>query len=382
MKIVFVQPAQFFRTERKTNPFFDPIIAVCEKDGIDWELWLQDGAERHGYAARRVRNCRWIRLATLWMYRFFHYVFFLPTWLSYECAGYILGVVTCRRGRADVYVTVAGAFADVIPGMYPGARVVDVQHGVVYSRHSGYFDGSQRLLPYYQFMTHREFWVYGKGYADCFFKNPENAKDLEGRVKIIGDVVRAEKWRSGGVEECGSGGVMSGGGVRNLVVFSLQLTHDTDFEELDASVKRMEKFFDEFFKKFGDRYVCLVKHHPRYDNVYDMSGFFARFPQVKETKEQWAELYPRMALHVTYCSTVTFDCASAGVPTYLLDFPDAKILKRDLFRDDYEYPYFDKSVEELLAMPFAEARKAMVEWYRKFYAPFSAENCLRLLKGE
>ena len=100
---------------------------------------------------------------------------------------------------------------------------------------------------------------------------------------------------------------------------------------------------------------------------------------MKETKKQWAELYPRMALHVTFMSTVTFDCASAGVPTYLLDFPAAKILNRDLFRDDYAYPYFDKTAEEILAISVDESRNTMLQWYKKFYTPFSEEGCLRLL---
>ena len=73
--------------------------------------------------------------------------------------------------------------------------------------------------------------------------------------------------------------------------------------------------------------------------------------------------------------------AANARPTYLLDFPGAKILKRDLFRDDYEYLYFGKTVEDILTIPAEEARKTMVEWYSKFYAPFEETNCLRLLQG-
>ena len=50
MKVVFIQPGQFLRTSRKTNPFFDPIIEVCQKNGIDWELYLPSVQVENGVA--------------------------------------------------------------------------------------------------------------------------------------------------------------------------------------------------------------------------------------------------------------------------------------------------------------------------------------------
>ena len=41
MRIDFYMGPEFLRTERKTNPFFDPIIKVCEESGIVWQVLVQ-----------------------------------------------------------------------------------------------------------------------------------------------------------------------------------------------------------------------------------------------------------------------------------------------------------------------------------------------------
>ena len=378
MTVHFYQPDSFLRTWQKTNPFLDPIIKVCEKNNIGYKIFLPHCPSDIGYRKSVVFSTSWISVIGNVIWKMAKIFGFRNAPAVYFAYARVLRMVTKKRHTADIVISCGAALGYVLSRLYPDSRVVDLQHGVIYSRHSGYFDSTCRLTNLLQHMPNREFWVYGRGYAECFFKHPDNIKDLQRRVKIIGDVVRA--WE--GENKEGRMKKEDGSGARNLVVFSAQLTADLAREEMVASVNRMEEFFDEFFKKFGDRYECLVKHHPRFANVYDMTGFFAKFPQLKETKERWAELYPRMVLHVTFMSTVTFDCASAGVPTYLLDFPAAKILKRDLFRDDYEYPYFGKTVEEILAIPVEEARKAMLRWYRRFYTPFREENCLQLLTGK
>ena len=377
MLVDFYTGAEFLRTKQKTNPFFDPIIDVCNKNGIEWRILVPDNRIKCGYESGHIKSCKVIVLVQTWIWRISRLLWFGADWRVRRFAGKLIKLFWGDSFCADVAIVIAGGAECPLYWAVNAKRIVDLQHGVIYARHSGYFNSDGRFLGCANGsdIPNREFWVYGQGYADCFFKHPDNAKDLRDRVKIIGDVIRAGEYKSDGAMECGNEGV------RNTVVFSAQLTADLARGEMKASVERMEEFFDEFFKKFGDRYECLIKQHPRFGNVYDMSGFFSRFPQVKETKEQWAELYPRMALHVTFMSTVTFDCASAGVPTYLLDFPAAKILNRDLFRDDYAYPYFDNTFEEILAIPVDETRNTMLQWYRKFYMPFSDENCLQLLNG-
>ena len=364
MRVDFYTGPEFLRSKQRTNPFIDPIIAVCKANRIEYRVFVPSIKIKCGYDEAHVKSYRFIVFVHTWAWRISRLLCRVSGLCVRRFAGSLVKFLWKDSFSSDVAVIMAGGAECFLYWSLNVKRIVDLQHGVIYSRHRGYFDPNGRFLGAVNKseVSNLEFWLFGQGYADCFFKHPDNIKDLQGRVKIIGDVVRAGE----GENKEGRMKKEDGSGARNLVVFSAQLTADLAREEMVASVNRMEEFFDEFFKKFGDRYECFVKHHPRFANVYDMTGFFAKFPQVEVTKAQWAELYPRMALHVTFTSTVTFDCASVGVPTYLLEFPVAKILHREFWCDDYNYPYFDKTVGEILAIPAEETRRTMVEWYRKF----------------
>lgn len=375
MKINFIVTDSFLRTAAKTDPFYNPIIKAIEAEpGLGWKIFVSHKGIACGYPAEKVDDFRSLEVCSVWFYRLCRLIAWrVPSWKIYQLFGRLARPFFAMKFNADTVVTQAGQFADIFATLLPNARVVDVQHGVIHSRHRGYFDSTGRLLPIYRDMKMREFWLFGQGYADCFFKHPDNAKDLQGRVKVIGDVIRAGETVGG---DCCS----ESGATRDVVVFSLQLTADLSQEEMAGSVARIESFFADFLAKYGDKYKCFVKHHPRFNNVYDLSALYAKFPQITETKAPWTELYPKMALHVTFTSTVTFDCASQGIPSFLLDLTKADILNKSYYRDDYSYPYYDKTVEEILKIPFEVTKTTMLEWYHRFYAPFSENKCLELLK--
>lgn len=374
MKIYFIQDNSFLRTADKTNPFFDPIIKVCEKNGIEWKLWTSAPCKKCGYDKNRVEYLRTFDWLWTWFWRAVHLIWWGDSDPVQRLFGRLMRPFWGKKFEADLFITIAGNQGAQLAGMFPNARVIDVQHGVIYSGHHGYFDNDKRLIEQYRLPSKREFWVYGKGYADCFFKHPDNAKDLEGRVKIIGDVMRA----GAQVEGCR---LKVEGSERNLVVMSLQLTDDLDKEEKAGSVKVMEEFFSEFFKKYGDKYIVLFKHHPRFNNCYDLSDFYKKFPQIKESKAPWNELYPKMAMHITFASTSTFDCAANGIPTLLLNYPHKRAINRAYWEYDFKYPVFNYSMDEILN-DFNKCSKIVQMWYSECYAPFDEENCLKLIKGE
>ena len=377
MKVNFIVTQSFLRTKDKTDPFYDPIIrAIDGQRDIEWKVFVWQRGVECGYSADRVSDYWLFEKLGIWFYRVCHLLFWsVPVWKIYCWYGMLSRILFSKKFDADIVITQSGQFGESLSSLLPHTRIVDIQHGVIYSRHSGYFGRDGRINEAWRRASNREFWLYGQGYADCFFKHPDNGKDLKGRVKVIGDVIRAGE--KVGVDSCSGRD-----GERDVVVFSLQLTADLSREEMSASVAKMEEFFADFFKRFGDKYVCYVKHHPRFNNVYDLSSFYAKFPQVKETKKLWTELYDRMALHLTFNSTVTFDCASHGVPTFLVDLPSAKIIMRNFYKDDYDYPYYDKSVSEILELPVEESRLIILAWYHHFYTQFSVANCIQLLRGE
>lgn len=362
MKVIFIQPAQFLRSKDKTNPYFDPIIKCA---GEDWTVWLPRG-EECGYPADHVRRYGRIIFWSTWFWRAVHIV---CPWLSVSRVYWLFGKLARPFlrdwAKADIIITITGIFADELAGAFPDKRIVDVQHGVIYSRHNGYFCSNGEVLQQYRDAENRFFWVYGKGYADCFFKNPENAKSLEGRVKIIGDVVRANCMNNVEVrmknEECGDEG-------KNIIAFSSQLTRDLDDATLKLMVERMVKFFEKKHAQYGDKCRYVIKQHPRFNNVCDISALKA-LSYLEHSAEPWSELFPKMKLHATFSSTVCFDAASAGVPTEFVPFEECLILDGRYYTVDYGYPGTNSSREQIFA------------WYQSCYSPFSKENCLKMLKG-
>lgn len=358
MKVYFFQDNSFFRTKEGTNPFFDPIIHVCEENGIEWKVWTNEPSEKCGYSVEKMRYfSRFNKISV-----FFCRIARLILRMDARCCEYLFGRFMRpfygRELTADLYITIAGNQCVALSGMFPNARNVDIQHGVIHSRHKGYFSEDCRLRSLYQELKNREFWLYGKGYADCFFKHPDNAKDLEGRVKVIGDVVRADKANK---LELGVGV-----GERNVIAFSSQLTADLPPDVLKVMVERTVKFFEEKHAQYGDKYRYVIKQHPRFNDVCDISALEA-LPYLEHSSVPWSELFPKMKLHATFSSTVCFDAASAGVPTEFVPYPENRILDGRFYIDDFSYPETDQSPVAIRA------------WYESCYTPFSKENCKKLL---
>lgn len=369
MKVHFFQDNTFFRTAKGTNPFFDPIIQVCEENGIEWKVWTTSPTPKCGYPPEKVGYFGRFAMGSVWLWRVAHLVWPMETWRYSWLYGRLMRPFVRKRFGADLFITVAGNLCEQLVGIAPEVRNIDVQHGVIYSKHRGYFDDTGRLCEVYQTLRQREFWLYGQGYADCFFKHPENRADLSGRVKILGDVVGHQPLPL--LAE------------RNVLAFSAQLTGDFTAEVSAEMVRRMRRFFEEAYAKYGSRLRYLLKQHPRFNHC-DIEPLKA-LPYLEFTGAPWPELYPQMLVHVTFSSTVCFDCASCGIPTRFEPYPENNILDSRYYQDDYSYPYLDWSLEQILEEQTRDPdtlHRTIRAWYETCYTPFSKENCLKLLKGE
>lgn len=376
MKVVFVQPGQFLRTSRKTNPFFDPIIDVCQENGIDWKLYLPSVRVETGYPKDHIRDYHRFSFLSKWFWRMAHVL--LP-WLSVARVHWLHGFFArpfCREWRdADLVITIAQTYSNELVAMRPERRVVDVQHGVIYSSHCGYFGEDASLRLALQRYLNFEFWLYGPGYANCFFKNPENNRWLDGRVKVVGDVLGVARHHE-----------KNEGAIRDAIVVSLQYTKDFGMDVYQSWTNDLTAVFAQM-EAVGlqKRYQVLLKHHPRYANSFDISPMMKRFPWLQLTDRSTNDLISHVVYHVTYTSTTAFEYAAEGVPTLFTGSAENR-LSKEMMYDEYAYP---------LPMGFETMKKALDDhvewvrqgemvrgWYRKFYAPFDPSKSLALLRGE
>lgn len=370
MRIDFYMGPEFLRTERKTNPFFDPIIKVCEENGIEWRVLFPGKPKVCGYPADKIASFGFWQSGSVWFWRIVHLFWHAPTWRINHFYGRILGWFGVLK--SEFAITIGGWAATELAGANPTARIVDVQHGVIFSRHGGYFDEHRRLVRQYQLFRNREFWLYGKGYADCFFKHPNNAKDLDGRVKVIGDVVRANsriqgKWGSG--KECRKG---------TLIIIASQMTPDFGRDIL----KTLKLMYEEVFTEAnGCGNVVVFRHHPRFGDCIDLSDWNKRFPYViMNDNRPWAEIFAESKCLVTVHSTTAFDAAVYGVPIVFLD--EKRLNWPNVMKGDFGYPYPTLTISDICGMPEGEIVKVMEnvkKWYAKYYEPFNSDRCLNML---
>lgn len=374
MNVVFIQPSQFLRSSKKTNQFFDPIIKCIENEkeksgGIEWSIYLPKN-EKSGYASEHVHHYGAIEFFSIWFWRIVHVMMpWMPIWKVYYVFGKLSRIFLTDWAKADIIITIAGIFADIFAGAFPNKRIVDLQHGVIYSKHTGYFDEKGRILEQYRKYAKREFWVYGQGYADCFFNHPDNIKYLQGRVKIIGDVQKHQIVQR---HPC------------DVLVISGQFKPECSRQCMLEQVSALRKFLLEVKKLGTNRFQVLMKHHPRFKGISELNDLYREFPFFSETNEGWNELYKMMKVHVTFSSTVVLDAASNGILSYLIEPPnDDVVLENRFWRDDYQYPYYGKSLQDIIALSDEpQSEETIKSWYNQYYEPFSFENCQKLLSNK
>lgn len=369
MVIHFFQPDQFNRTERKTNPFFDPIIAVCERERIPYRVFC---AEWHrsesGYGAKWGNS--WILfLAEVLALRCVKWFKVSPQ-RSYRVWGWMANLLTFGHYRADICITVAGMHLEILQGVAPKARLVDLQHGIIYSTHSGYFDSDGVLLPQLAENLQREYWLYGDGYREVFLRNSKNHALLGGKLHVVGDILRAR-----GTE------VQSLDVRRTRVILAFQFTPDFDSETLRLMKGIWERFLDSVRDLVASHGLeVLIRHHPRFAGVVDFSDWEARYPWLKTDTRSLQDSLSGALCCVTINSTVVFDAAAWGVPTVLLD--GVPLGGGDIFVTEYGYPYATCSMDELLrelSKSSSDVSEMLSVWYNGFYAKFDGEKVLRLL---
>lgn len=374
VKICFVVTSEFLRSRLKTNPFIDLIIGVCDENHIPYRFLMPKGVQS-GYDPCLIDTTPILFPIAVWFWRGLCLFWRVEPYRIYALFARLVRPFLPLALKADVFIGSGSPYAEILTPMAHRSRVIDVQHGVIYSKHGGYFNVDRTVTNFLVAFPNREIWVFGKGYADCFFKNPVNGRWLgkQGtpncRVKVIGDVVghSALPLQEG----------------RKILAFSAQLTGDFTAEVSAEMVRRMRRFFEETYAKYGSRLRYLLKQHPRFNHC-DIEPLKA-LPYLEFTDAPWSELYPQMLVHVTFSSTVCFDCASCGIPTRFEPYPENNILDSRYYQDDYSYPYLDWSLEQILEEQTRDPdtlHRTIRAWYETCYTPFSKENCLKLLKGE
>ena len=362
--VVFYYPQHFNRGKNNTNPFFDPLIEACEKNGLRYKV-LEEPDSNTSYK----RNSKASRF-DFWMYmvillRKLGSRFIQDEARRDQTIGKIISFLSFNQFKANSYITISNSMINVLLGLNTKADVYDLQHGIIYSWHWGYFE-KNGILNKNLNDERIHFLVNGNGYKNIFYKHNSNLKNS--KVYVLG-----------GVDN-----IISKSDVRRKdVLYTLQITPDLSKDELIAEKDKLEKFLSSVENDFiANNITLLLKHHPRFNNVIDLDEMLTRFSFVKITNLSLDDLFSKVFLHITLSSTSVFEFALAGIPSYIIP----NLHGEKIFFNEYEFPKSTMNLENLITSyksndtNFKNYSAEVKKWAESYYEKFDEKLLIKLLK--
>lgn len=371
--VLFYYPQHFNRSKNGCNPFFERLLEVCSENNISY-LLLEEPAYTDKPRNQNAMFSDVLLYLILFLRKIFHIFSSHKSFEEMEksVARYV-NIFTLGKFNYSRYITISNSLICFFSFMNKNGKVYDVQHGIIYSTHWGYFDNEGSLNKNLR-SSNIYFFLYGDGYKDIFYKTSQNTVFLNGRAKVLGYPVENSKIeRNKNISEC------------NVILFSLQFTDDGDIYIL----KEMKRLLLDCLRKINcsrPQWRVLLKHHPRFNNIVDLSDIYASFPFVSETDKPLSVLVPEIRIHVTYYSTTAFDYAAYGIPSYFLRsylVPEGE----SVFYDEYQYPlYRCADIKDVLDCLmdlniYMDNSVKVKDWYKHFYSDFQKSIFLQAMKS-
>lgn len=366
--VVFYYPRHFNRAADGTNPYFRPLIELCKDNGIKY-IALEEPAAGYPSDKASIKADFFVYFAVV-MHRIMINGFKLTQHEADKRIGKLIDALTFHRLRAKTYITISNSMIDVLGEMNPRGNVYDLQHGIIYYGHPGYFLSEKELRPEFQ-TANRHALLWGSLYKNNLRELPGGI-DSDSKFIVVGyplyKKIDANMTQKG-----------------KVIMVSLQFTSDIS-PTLTAHLLEMFEKFAETVMHQG--YNLILKHHPRFAGEVDLNPIMQKYPgRISLSTAPLDELAQKSMLHVTWGSTTTFEYAAYGVPTLLL-YDDQFDWATNNFYGQYCYPlYQGMNAEQLLsrisdATTYAQDCKIVKEWYESAYSPLNKDLLLKILNGE
>lgn len=366
--VVFVAPQHFNRDTNGQNPYFEKLIKCCEEENLSYIK-----LESPEYGAPQPHDPSAIRIDFLfWLMMLLRKVFIRLQGHDDRRidrkVGTVINAITFGRLKSRCYITMAGLFIEIFQEIYPNATVYDLQHGIIYAGHPGYFDPEGNLAESLD-APNGKVLVWGEGIRKIFIDSCKNS-DISTKVIVTGYPLSQNIQ----VKE---------NAYKRTILFSLQFTHSLN----DHQLQQLKEMLDEALVALDNLDFCIkLKQHPRYYDSISIDDVLRKHPDVELTDLPLNELAKETLLHITWSSTTIFEFASYGVPSYILAderYPNGA----QIYYNQFRYPIFrDKSLKDTLteieSPKIDEIRKTLADWYSSIYSPFKNDVAVSILKGD
>lgn len=360
--VVFYYPQHFNRSVNGTNPFFDPLIAVCEENKLRYIIIEEPDGNTNYPRDKRAKPFKYIYI--IYFFRKILPISLFGTFTRRD--KFIAKIVKpffFRNFKFDNFITISNSMLSFFKGLNSNAELFDYQHGLVFSDHIGYF---QDQKPHQIIQEcNSNVLVYGNGFKQLLIKG--NKDYFQNHVYSIGlQENKSERIHS----------VFN----KNVLV-SLQFCGSEHVYWFDVILNYLVNLFEENKEYFIENEIRFyLKHHPRFENNIDISSLL-QYSFVEEINDSIVEIINVCSVHLTYHSSTTFEVSKYGIPTFFI--PD--VLYQNVFFKEFNYPLKSENFVAfinslMLSNGYDKNTRDIMEWYKMFYSEFDEKKFLNLLK--
>ena len=372
--VLFYYPAHFNRDKNGNCPFLKPFEEICQKHGLRY-LIIEEPVLFSKQKYKHNPNALSFRL-------FFFLVLVarkiipLKRFSSLEEREWLIGkifrILFFRNLKFDNLIVLSGSMVGFFRGINPNAEIFDYQHGLIKSNHPGYLTQSGEV-PLHILQNRVKLLLYGNGFKEILQKRN---KYYRKNSFVIGTYYSIEDTK---IDYSSN----------KQILFSLQIV-DTNTSLNNIILDEILNFLDENEAFFNQHELKIMfKSHPRFTGDVDI-GKIEKFDFAELIEDDLFKVLKKSFLHITYSSTVTFDAASLGIPTLLLEntIPHEDF-DNSYYFEDFRFPIdrtsrenFKTDISSYLsdAVYYALSSQKVKSWYSEFYQYFDENLLLSLLK--
>ncbi|TDG37700.1 hypothetical protein EZJ43_00990 [Pedobacter changchengzhani] len=366
--VIFYYPQHFNRNENGENPYFEKLISSCVKNNFSYLLLEEpDRGTKYPRSKKATKFDFWFYLIIIFKKIIPSSLF--KNYLAKELSiAKVISLLSLNRFKANTYITISNAKINFLSGLNSRANVFDLQHGVIYSWHPGYFN---RDFSLHQLLRPKKinFLVSGTSFKHVFCINEDfcNYKTSDS-VSVIGNVLSED--------------ITYSKRKFSSILYTLQITDDLTTKEIDDEKIELVSFIKSIASFFIENKLSLIlKNHPRFNDDFFLNSLQGKFFFVEISKKNMNDVASEIFLHLTKSSTSIFELAQRGIPSLLVQ----NEVGSKIFIDEYKYPIktsdICKQTNEYLQnrIRYMEDQKRVIEWVSGFYEPYNEEAFIEIL---
>ena len=350
--VIFYSPQHFNRSKNHTNEYFSHLIDSCKKNNLSY-IYFEEPSLKFQF-----KRCPHSIPFDFLYYLIIFLRKFMGSEMSYHYKdikiGRFLKLLFFRRITFDNYITISQSMLSFFNGLCIDAKKFDMQHGTIHSQKDSYLkDGivSTNLIKNQVHLL-----LFGNGFQDLLISN-DTQKYFISHSHVIGYFTNFYNQNHVNVN-------------RDVLV-SLQFTDD---HSLNENQNILDLLFDRISNETKFNFFLL--NHPRFTTKIDLSSLL-QLPNVFLSNNSLIDSLDKCSLHLTVYSTTTFEASIMGIPT---SFIKINSLKMNIFDKQYNYPFYNSSLEDLYNN-YITCSSKVKEWADNFYCIYSEKNFLKVLKN-